>query len=566
MEFSEEQIKEIANDSNIYEKGLAYYKSGCVVSIDIDDFSQKEDILVNSTLKIDKKYYEVNIAIDRDDYIVRAHLCNCVKDSPIAMCPHIIAVLFKMQDQNDRKQVQKTDLPMMNDPYVASLIQQYEHENIYSALALSLNEKIQLEPVIEIKANKIASVTLKVGKEKKYIVRDFFKFFQDIEESANVRYGKDLSFVHNLNSFDASARILIQFLSAHLHDNLYYSENNSNNIMSDRRSLCLTPNSLDEFFSYYIDQDVMFRYQERLLTNVKFIDKNPDFVLTAHKDEDEIYHFELNEYHFKILQGNNHSYILWNRYLYRCEESYSKACAKVLEAFRNKSAALDLNKEQMPAFYNNVLFNIQDYMNLIGDDISEFAPSPLVCRLYLDMPNLQTISARLLYNYGNMEFNAFEDINHPARDVKAEIMVRLLLMRYMTSSDAHQGCAFLENSQDLMFEFFHHGLEELGKYCEIYGSDTFKTMQVKERVSISMGVRLKSNLLEINFDTYDFPIEELENVLKAYRLNKKYYRMRNGSFVNIEDSALKELSQIMDGMKVSDQQLSKGVLNVPKYR
>ncbi|MEG0981054.1 MAG: SNF2 helicase associated domain-containing protein [Erysipelotrichaceae bacterium] len=566
MEFSEDQIKEIANDPKIYEEGLAYYKSGCVVSIDIDDFSQKEDILVNSTLKIDKKYYEVNIAIDRDDYVVRAHLCNCVKNSPIAVCSHMIAVLFKMQDQNERKQVQKVETLRIHDPYVDSLIHQYEHENIYSALALSLNEKIQLEPVIEIKTNKVASVTLKVGKEKKYIIRDFYKFFQDIEESANVRYGKDLCFVHNLNSFDASAKLLIQFLSSHLHDNLYYSENNQVQFVLDRRSLSLTPSSLDQFFSYYIDQDVMFRYQERMLTNVKFMDKNPDFFLTCRMDEEGNYHFECNEYHFKILQGNQHIYILWNRYLYRCDEAYTKACGRILEAFQLKGAPLDLSKEQMPAFYNNVLFNIQDYMNLIGEDISEFAPSPLVCRLYLDMPNLQTLTARLLYNYGNMEFNAFEDIHHPARDVKTEIMVRLLLMRYMSHSDPQQGCAVLENSQDLMFEFFHHGLEELGKYCEIYGSDTFKTMQVKERVSISMGVRLKSNLLEINFDTYDFPIEELENVLKAYRLNKKYYRMRNGSFVNIEDSALKELSQIMDGMKVSDQQLSKGVLEVPKYR
>ena len=75
-----------------------------------------------------------------------------------------------------------------------------------------------------------------------------------------------------------------------------------------------------------------------------------------------------------------------------------------------------------------------------------------------------------------------------------------------------------------------------------------------------MGVRIESDLLEIDFDTFDFPVEELQEVLKAYRLNKKYYRMRNGSFVNIEDSALQELSFILDGMHVSEKELESCLL------
>ena len=49
-------------------------------------------------------------------------------------------------------------------------------------------------------------------------------------------------------------------------------------------------------------------------------------------------------------------------------------------------------------------------------------------------------------------------------------------------------------------------------------------------------------------------------------MNKKYYRMKNGSFVNIEDSALQELSAILDGMHVSEKEISSGVIKVPKYR
>ena len=110
------------------------------------------------------------------------------------------------------------------------------------------------------------------------------------------------------------------------------------------------------------------------------------------------------------------------------------------------------------------------------------------------------------------------------------------------------------------------GLKELGNTCEIFATDKFKKLQIKESVNISMGVRIESDLLEINFDTYDFPVNELQEVLASYRMNKKYYRMKNGSFVNIEDSALQELSAILDGMHVSEKEISSGVIKVPKYR
>ena len=221
----------------------------------------------------------------------------------------------------------------------------------------------------------------------------------------------------------------------------------------------------------------------------------------------------------------------------------------------------------MPTFYNNVIMNTRRHIPLHGVDISEFAPLPLECRLYIDMPKHNVISARLMYCYGNEEYNAFStSALSTSRNFNDEIAVRLVFTRYMTRIDAMEGIAYIEHSQDAMYEFLNHGLEELGTTCEVFATDKFKKLQIKESVNISMGVRIESDLLEINFDTYDFPVNELQEVLASYRMNKKYYRMKNGSFVNIEDSALQELSAILDGMHVSEKEMNSGVIKVPKYR
>ena len=81
-----------------------------------------------------------------------------------------------------------------------------------------------------------------------------------------------------------------------------------------------------------------------------------------------------------------------------------------------------------------------------------------------------------------------------------------------------------------------------------------------------MGVKIENDLLEIQFDTSDFPIDELQNVLQAYSLNKKYYRMKSGSFINLEDSSLSELSEALNGLNVSSKELNEGHIVVEKYR
>ncbi|MEG1066498.1 MAG: DEAD/DEAH box helicase, partial [Erysipelotrichaceae bacterium] len=83
--------------------------------------------------------------------------------------------------------------------------------------------------------------------------------------------------------------------------------------------------------------------------------------------------------------------------------------------------------------------------------------------------------------------------------------------------------------------------------------------------AISLGVRIENDLLQIDFTTSQFPIDELSEVLKAYRSKRKYYRMKNGSFVNIEDSSLFELSSVLDTLHLSDKQLAKGKIKLPTY-
>lgn len=567
MEFTIAQIKDFAGTEEVYKKAEELVKEKKVVSLEIDRFSNEDIILINANIQDGKKYCEVNMSVDKDDYLVKAHMCNCSDyNKEMLPCVHSVAVLLKIYSDHEHQQpITANHDTGYQDPWALQLMNSYEDSIVYSTLAMNLKQSVRLEPVLEIKKD-LLTVTLKVGESKQYIVKALDVFLDDIEHNIRKRYGKELEFLHNRNSFDKESQILLDFLYAHRYDNAVFINSLHHRDCPEAKNLCLTPHALDEFFQMYANQDIMYRIREKTLINMKFIEKNPPLTVEITR-ENNIYKLILSDMKFWIFKGLDTIYILHKHVLYHCDPNYTKHCTTFLQSFQKKKDAIYLTDELMPAFYNNVIMSIKDDLVIQGADISQFAPLPLVCRLYLDMPKLNTISARLMYCYGLEEFNAFStDVISSSRNFNDEIAVRLILSRYMTRIDANEGYAYIENSQDTIYEFMNHGIQELSQDCEIYASDTIKGMQIKDSFHISMGVRIDSNLLELNFDTYDFPIEELSDVLKAYRLNKKYYRMKNGSFVNIEDSALSELSFILEGLHVKDQDLQEGKIEVDKFR
>ena len=72
------------------------------------------------------------------------------------------------------------------------------------------------------------------------------------------------------------------------------------------------------------------------------------------------------------------------------------------------------------------------------------------------------------------------------------------------------------------------------KKFEVLVTDNFKQKEIKVPKIPSLGVRQENNLLEINFENIDFDLKELSTIMEKYKLKKKYHRLKNGSFIDLE--------------------------------
>ena len=60
-----------------------------------------------------------------------------------------------------------------------------------------------------------------------------------------------------------------------------------------------------------------------------------------------------------------------------------------------------------------------------------------------------------------------------------------------------------------------------------------------------MGVSLSGGLLDLNISTDDISSQELLDVLKSYQQKKKYYKLKSGEFVNLQEQNLEMLAELM---------------------
>ena len=98
-------------------------------------------------------------------------------------------------------------------------------------------------------------------------------------------------------------------------------------------------------------------------------------------------------------------------------------------------------------------------------------------------------------------------------------------------------------------------------------TDNFKTKQIKQPKIGSIGIKVENNLLIIDLEKLNIDPKELEEIMQRYKLKKKYYKLKDGSFINLEENQdLEFIDKMMSGMDINYKQLENGEIKIPVNR
>ncbi|MFA9423303.1 MAG: SNF2 helicase associated domain-containing protein [Sedimentibacter sp.] len=584
INFNIEDIKNYADTLITYRKGLAYYKDNKVSKLSIEKIYNEE------TVGFENKYsakvkghsypsYNTSVTVDNDGEIVSFN-CSCPAfDENPGGCKHIVAVMLKIYNSYNLNVVSYDDVVFKNNLNQASthnfpledLISTFENKIKKSVIVERKDGSVILKPILYISGRDTIAIEFTIGSKKNYVVKDAYALANNIKHTNNVCYGKSLEFNHEISGFEKSSQPLAVFLRDEADAYMQVIARTSsiyNNTATSGRAFKIFPFSLDSFFDLFSNQTVVcngYKYQFKTLT---FIDKSPEVEFYIN-EENEQYYLSTNLFITFVENSINYTYIIAEDKLYRCSREFVDTILPAVNKITMQpSKTITFTKEHIGKFYSTVLPEISKYATVKSNVklSNELNALPLSSSIYLDCNNHGFIYASVIFNYGDIEINPFRKSakdNTIIRNISEETKVLIAL----------ENCGFEKTTakysmtdEDNIYEFLTTGVNTLTSLCEVNVSDDFKKINIRYPKSMSMGVKLNSNLIELDIEKLEFDPSELKDILLNYKRKKKYFRLKDGSFLNLEKEYFSTMEKLVEDLNISGEQLKTGHIEISKYR
>ncbi len=173
---------------------------------------------------------------------------------------------------------------------------------------------------------------------------------------------------------------------------------------------------------------------------------------------------------------------------------------------------------------------------------------PLHAQMYIDRDG-ERIAIRASFLYGETQIDPFSSGEEKeadglllVRDTKAEYAVLEVLAQ--AGFHVAEGRVYLSGAQKVL-RFLLEGIHSLQKLAEVFASEDFRKMRPR-RPQLSGRLVISDGVLQLAVFDGNVPIEELTELMKALRDKKKYFRIKNGGFLELTNlSEWDELAELV---------------------
>ena len=538
-------------------------------------------MITATVLDADGSEHETQVSIDEDENQIVGSLCSCSDFyQSEGLCCHCVAILLKYIS---RRHIQ-TSFPAKKQNRIGqTLIESYIHQSSgthYPAEASETKVLIELEPILHKQYHKL-SVDFKIGTGKKYVIKDLLEFARLIRQGELFQYGKNLKFFHEPEAFTTESRNMLAFIMQRIEEYEYHFHCVQDSTyrfqtMKALRYLPLSPTAVDMFLNMMIGHTLLFDLDDHIRP-IYVTDGDPELTLELKAEDSDTYHLTIED--CLILSGARTFWILKDKILYRCSEAFKKDMQPYLtELNRQKVREITLSEKQLRPFYGSVLKHLEAHTDFHteGVDLTDYEPPEAHFSIYLDNPAENIISCTAYARYGEETFSLATPISceDGFRDASMENRILTAIQTYFQpaaisgneDSPVADADFIISHDDQAAFLFLEQGLPHFYELAEVFISSNMKRIRILSAPRTAVGVSVSNGLLEIDIHSDSLPYEELAGILNSYRRRQKYYKLKSGEFLKLENNSLSVLSELADGLRLSEQAIRGGRISVPLYR
>lgn len=581
-------IQEIRDNcmSSVYTRGRDLFMQGKYRSVEIyEDDIYENQIDISAQIKgSGSKWYNTKIELHSEFDTILDYECECpAYENYYGLCKHCVAtaLIYRSQQMKEKaSDMQKASggkiqkgvvLDRETSDSLKKMIETYAIRD-RSHLFGGYYKVVDLQPEIRRGYNGY-EIEFKIGAKKMYVLKNIPKLLDDVMNCQYVSYGKNFGFQHDRLAFTQEALGWIDRMTDILRTSTGSDDFRMYAYSSDYRSIALKSYGMERILNDFIGKSLDIDGQVYEIT-----DENPELILKIRPQLERGAYLSMEETEY--IRGVNYVFAIRNGKIYRCSPQWKDAVwmliqtlgAEKMNSRYSTNKELFLNKKDFEAFCGNVLPRINAFLKIenAGVDFEPYMPKEPEFSAYLslDEKDERTILARAEAAYGNSVYDLMAPLNLGSdyRDLEKESSYVQVFCQYFVSEDTNRGVRSFCSSDEDVYRLVSEGLEELRGRGNVFLDEKLWGIRIMKAPQVSVGVSLEGGLLEMDIKVPQMDMGEVFEILSAYRRRKKYFRLKNGDFIQVEDNGLSVLSELTQGLSISPEELESGTIELPMYR
>ncbi len=392
---------------------------------------------------------------------------------------------------------------------------------------LPVSDAMVLRPVLLIR-NRELYIALKAGEDRLYVVRSIPRFLEARETREDLSFGKGFTYKPSWMRFSPDAEKLLDILSEYCATSPDAVSGAAAKIirlrpLTGRRVLESLRNT--EFELKTDEESVLCPGIPEMRCDFSFFFSGTprEIRLTCEVPPD-----------LRILRCG--SEFVWADGAIRYVNEKDRALVEVLSRFSRDGKALFLfSPEDSPRVLSELLPSLLSSKHVVigGELEKRMIRLPLAAEAYLDREG-SDITCRIVFRYGEMEIDPF----NPASDEKRMLIIRDVKKEYavldeLARSGFHvQGGKVYLRSADRIWDFVSGGASRLSEECSVFMSRDFRRITVK-KADLKGFLHFNGSRLQLDIQNGEERIEELLPLMEALRRRRRYFRFRDGTFIDL---------------------------------
>ena len=500
-------------------------------------------------------------------------------------CAYVAGTLALLEDY-----LNKNNLGDATDQNGQRILLSYQAKRVRQTVAEASLKKESLKLIPRVtRLEGELTVSFKIGEGRMFVIKKLDEFCENVENSATGTYGSKTQINHNPENFTEQGRKWIRFINRitreeteflnRLLDNRYYYGYRKNSVGS---SLNLSGWRLDEFYKLlegeaaeFDDKDDWEKKKQTLTRGEKKLKASINISAERLGTKGEFHGIVVKGNMPAMYYGTDAAYFIADGCLNRMDDARKEKLEPLTELVSGDQFSFRVGRNHMSEFYHKILPQLEEVAEITETEPETFRKYLLPearYTFYLDAEEKNAF-CRVTARYGEKEFSALDVLangNHEGveafRDMPGEEDVLFQTTQWFPEIDWERKELHCGGEEELIYQVMESGTEKLMELGEVRCTKRFLGYQAVKKVKVSVGVSVSSGLLDLDITTEDVPQSELLDILNSYRAKRKYYRLKDGSFVNLDDSSLEMLAEMMDAMHLKPKEFVAGKMHLPMYR